>query len=310
MKYLFTNIIGVFIFNNQFKLVEEIRFRNIHDYKKKEVIKNRLKKKYRDWKEVPEEKLNTILNFFKDKKYFNDFYLRNLELTRQNIKKSVSENQLITQAISNIEELNKISNTLTKRLREWYSWYLPEFSESLRDNQKFVELLVKKNKNELLKGLKLKESMGADLKKEDVEEMLLLGKEILGIYILKKKHEEYLKKIMKKHCPNISELAGAVIGAKLIELGKSLKHLALLPSSTIQLLGAEKALFRHIKTGAKSPKYGVIINHPIVQKADKKHKGKAARMLADKLSLCARLDFFKGEFKAKEYRKELEKKLR
>ena len=72
---------------------------------------------------------------------------------------------------------------------------------------------------------------------------------------------------------------------------------------------SSQALFRHIKTGSRSPKYGIIINHPLVQKAKRDEKGKAARMLADKLSLCCRLDFFKGEFKAKEYRKELEKKL-
>jgi len=95
-----------------------------------------------------------------------------------------------------------------------------------------------------------------------------------------------------------------------MELGKSLKHLAMLPASTIQLLGAEKALFRHIKTGSRSPKHGIIINHSIVQKAKRNEKGKAARMLADKLSICAKLDYFKGEFKAKEYKKELEENFR
>ena len=114
---------------------------------------------------------------------------------------------------------------------------------------------------------------------------------------------------MTKYCPNLLELAGATIAARLIELGKGLKHLALLPASTVQLLGAEKALFRHLKTGSRSPKYGVIINHPLIQKAPRDKRGKAARMLADKLSLCARLDFFKGEFKALDYRIELEGKL-
>ena len=86
-------------------------------------------------------------------------------------------------------------------------------------------------------------------------------------------------------------------------------RLALLPASTIQLLGAEKALFRHLKTGARSPKYGILFEHQIIQKAQRKNRGKAARMLADKLSLCARLDFFKGEFKADQYEKEIEEKL-
>jgi nucleolar protein 56 len=308
MKYLYSNILGVFIFTNRVKLVEEVRFKSGKDYKKREVVENKLKKKYRDWKEVSNE--GKVLDFFRNKKYFNDFYALNFELTKHGIREFVSDSLLIIQTISNIDELTRICNMLVKRLREWYSWYLPESSESLIDNEKFVELIVKKSKKELVKELKIKESMGAELKKEDVDEMLLLGKEILNIYSLKQKHLVYLEKVMRKYCPNILELAGAAIGAKLIELGKGLKRLALLPASTVQLLGAEKALFRHIKTGSASPKYGVIINHPIVQKAGKSEKGKAARILADKLSFCARLDFFKGEFKAKEYKKELERKFR
>jgi len=310
MKYLFGNVIGIFVFDNQFNLVEERKFKGIYDYKKRKEVESRLKKKYKDAKKVPEEKLEKVLVFFKDKKYFEDFYLINLELTKKRIKESVSEDLLIIQAISNVIELDRICNILVKRLREWYSWYLPEFSKSIEDNEKFVELVVKKNKKELMKEIRVKESMGADLGKEDVGEMLLLGKEVLGLYKLRKKHGGYLEKVMKKYCPNLLELAGVLIGAKLIELGKGLKRLALLPSSTVQLLGAEKALFRHIKTGSKSPKYGVIINHPIIQRAGKKDKGKAARTLADKLSLCARLDYFKGEFKAKEYKKELEERFK
>ena len=111
---------------------------------------------------------------------------------------------------------------------------------------------------------------------------------------------------MKKYCPNVLELAGVTIGAQLLELAKSLRRMAFLPASTIQLLGAEKALFRHLKTGSRSPKYGVIFQHPLIQNTKRSKRGKKARQLADKLSICAKLDFFKGEFLAKEYRKELE----
>tara|TARA_Y100000310_G_scaffold343479_1_gene451331 strand:+ start:1231 stop:2172 length:942 start_codon:yes stop_codon:yes gene_type:complete len=310
MKYLHTNILGCFIFDNQFNLVERVQFKSVRDYENKKKTEVKLKNKYRDWKDVPEKKKGMIVDFFRDKKYFSEFYQMNLRLTKQKIKNSVSPDLLIIQTISNIEELTKMSNTLVKRLREWYSWYCPEFSHKIEDNLMFTELIIKKQKKDLLRDFKLGESMGADLKKEDVQEMILLGKEAVNLFKLRKKHEEYLQKVMKKHCPNILELAGAVIGAKLIELGKGLRHLALLPASTVQLLGAEKALFRHIKTNAKCPKFGVIHAHPLVQKAGKKNQGKMARTLADKLSLCARLDFFKGEFKAKEYRKELEKRLK
>ncbi|MEK6939373.1 MAG: C/D box methylation guide ribonucleoprotein complex aNOP56 subunit, partial [Nanoarchaeota archaeon] len=198
-------------------------------------------------------------------------------------------------------ELDKIANTMSKRLREWYSLYYPELSEQIENHEKYVELVLEQERES--------ESFGADLSESDLEEMKLLAGRILSIYALRKQHELYLEKIMTKYCPNLLELAGATIAARLIELGKGLKHLAMLPASTVQLLGAEKALFRHLKTGSRSPKYGVIINHPFIQNAPLDKKGKAARMLADKLSLCARLDFFKGEFKALDYRTELEAKL-
>jgi len=308
MKYIFTNILGSFVFDNQFNLVEEVKFKGVKDYEDKGKTTDRLKKKYRDGRDVPEEKVEKVLNFFKEKKYFERFHAQNVELTRKGIKESVSEDQLIIQAISNVDELNRSSNMLAKRLREWYSWYLPEFSRKVEDNKKFAELMIKKNRNELMKELKIRETMGADLSKEDVEEMIALGEEVVRLYELRGKHENYLEKIMKNYCPNLMELAGVMIGAKLIELGRNLKHLAMLPASTVQLLGAEKALFRHIKTGSKSPKYGVIYQHQIIQRTKRKDQGKAARMLADKLSLCIRLDYFKGSFKAKEYRKEVEER--
>lgn len=310
MKYLFSNVLGTFVFDNQFNLVEEIGFKNIEEYSNRTKFEERLKKKYKDWREVPGDKLERVLAFFKEKKYFDGFYQMNKELSRQGVKESVSADLLIMQAISNLEELSRTGNMLVKRLREWYAWYLPEFSQSIENNEKFAELVVLKSKKELMKEMKIKESMGAELSALDVEEIRLLGKEIVSMYALRKKHEKYLERVMKKYCPNLLELAGVGIGAKLIELGKGLKHLAMLPASTIQLLGAEKALFRHIKTQSLSPKHGVIIHHQLIQKAGKKEKGKAARMLADKLSLCARLDYFKGEFKAKEYRKELEEKFK
>ena len=291
MKYTFNNILGNFILDEKFKIVDT------KDKKKLE--------------EVPKGKISLVLANFKDKKYYSEFYEKNLKLTKKGIKASVSEDLLIIQTIASVSELDKINNILIKRLREWYGLYLPEFEHSMQNQEKFVELVLEKNKKELLELIKLKENncMGADLDEVHLKEMKLLGKEIKELQLLRKKHETYLEKIMSKYCPNILELAGVTIGAKLIELGRSLKHLAMLPASTVQLLGAEKALFRHIKTGSRSPKYGVIFQHLLIQKAGRKEKGKAARMLADKLSLCARLDFFKGEFKAPEYKKILGEKL-
>ena len=301
MSYLFTNILGTFVFDEKLTIIDSIPFKSIEEYKHKENSEAKLQKKH-NAKPLPKEKLPQALLVFKDQKYYPDFYQKNLELTKDGLKQSVNEDNLIMQAIANINELDKISNTMSKRLREWYSLYYPELSEEIENHEKYVEFILEQERTI--------ESFGADLNDVDIQEMKLLAERIASLYELRKQHELYLQKIMKNYCPNLLELAGATIAARLIELGKGLKHLALLPASTLQLLGAEKALFRHLKTGSRSPKYGVIINHPLIQNAKREHKGKAARMLADKLSLCARLDFFKGELKAPDYRKELEEKLK
>ncbi|MEK6863128.1 MAG: NOP5/NOP56 family protein [Nanoarchaeota archaeon] len=300
MNYIFTNILGTFVLDENMAAVDSLLFKSIEEYKKKEKSEAKLQKKY-NAKPLPADKLSRALLLFKGPEYFAQFYQQNLELTKEGLKHAVNEDNLIMQAIVNINELDKISNTMAKRLREWYSLYYPELSERIENHEKYIELVLGQERDQ--------KTFGADLETSDVEEMRLLAERIASLYELRKKHELYLQKIMKIYCPNLLELAGTTIAARLIELGKGLKHLALLPASTVQLLGAEKALFRHIKTGSKSPKYGVIINHPFVQNAKGNEKGKAARRLADKLSLCARLDYFKGEFKALEYKKELEEKL-
>ncbi len=304
--YIFQNIVGCFVLDLKLNVVDFVKSGVQSSEFEKTVEK--LRKKH-SAQNLPKEKVGDVLQVLKDEKYFEEFYKRNLKLTKQSIKESVNEDNMIMQAIANVNELDKVNNILTKRLREWYGLYAPEVSEQISDHEKFVELILAKKKKDLLKELKITESMGAELGKDDVQECMVLAEQIESNYALRKKHEAYLEKKMKQYCPNLLELAGVTIGAKLLELGKGLKRLALLPASTIQLLGAEKALFRHIKTGARSPKYGVIIQHPLIQRAPRDKKGKAARMLADKLSLCCRLDFFKGEMKAKEYRKELEEKL-
>jgi nucleolar protein 56 len=293
MKYLFHNVIGTFLINEE--------------KKSGKLLKGNDLKKYKDLPELPKEKLSLALAALNDSKYFTQFYTKNKEITEQGIKESVNEDHLIIQAVSNMEELDRTINLLTKRVREWYSLYYPELAHNVENHDHFIELVLSKSKVQLAK--EYGDVMGADLTKNDVAQILALADQVKGLMQLRNHHLNYLEKIMKQYCPNLVELAGVTIAAKLVQLGRSLKRLALLPASTIQLLGAEKALFRHLKTGARSPKHGIIVNHQIVQNAKRTEKGKAARMLADKLSLCARLDFFKGEFKAKEYREELERKV-
>jgi len=310
MPYIYSNIIGSFILDEDFGITAKQLFKTVKDYQNREKSEKKLLKKYPKAKTVPKEKLTAVLELFKDSAYYSKFHQNNLILTKLAVRNSVNTDNLILQTISNVGDIDKTNNILAKRLRSWYSLTFPELNKYLDDHEKFAELVATKSRKELLKELKLKdeEIMGAELKKVDLDEIKLLAKNVYELYQLRNKHEEYLKTLMEKYCPNLLEIAGVTIGAKLFEHAKSLKRLALLPSSTIQLLGAEKALFRHIKTGAKSPKYGVLFTHPLVQKARPKQKGMVARTLASKITIAVRVDFFKGKPIGKKLREDLEKK--
>ena len=171
-------------------------------------------------------------------------------------------------------------------------------------DEKFVELIVSGDDP------KIKDSMGGDLSKEDIKPFMDLAKKIKEMYEFKQMQTEYLEKVMKEYCPNISAVAGESIGAKLLALAGSLKRLAFFPASTVQLLGAEKSLFRHLRTGARPPRHGVIVQHPLVASASQKDHGKRARALADKISLAAKIDYFKGEFIGEKLRTDLEKRFK
>ncbi len=310
MKLLYSTIIGLFITNENDTILEHMPFKTLEDYEKRAVAEKNAEKKYKQLKKASPQQLSSFIRILKDQKYFPLFRSQALALTKTAVRNSVNTDLFIMNTINNIEELDKTINLLVKRLREWYELSLPEISRSITDNEVFSRIIQEKTKKQLLGELHLKEheSMGAELKKDDMDEIMLLAEHIQDAYALKEYHTVYLESLMKKYCPNVLELCGATIGAKLLEMAGSLKRLALFPSSTIQLLGAEKALFRHLTRHAKSPKHGLIVTHPIVQSAQRKDRGKAARALADKISMCARLDYFKGAFKALEYKKALEKR--
>ena len=161
-------------------------------------------------------------------------------------------------------------------------------------------IIIKRSKSQLLKELNIDEngSMGANLKEKDVSVILLLATQINNFYKLKKHYEDYLKELEKETCPNFATVAGVTIAAKLISHAGSLKRLVEMPASTIQILGAEKALFRHMRNKRRNlpPKYGMIHEHQLIQKSKSGVHGKVARALADKLSIAVKIDYFKGKF--------------
>ena len=207
----------------------------------------------------------------------------NFIISKDQVSQSVNEDNLIIQAVSLTEELDTIINILSKRLREWSSLEMPELANKIQDNPEFVRKSLKKQESKL----------GKELSKQDTNQYHLLATKILDLFKLKQDNIVYLENLMKDYCNNTLELAGPALTGKLLKHAGSLKKLALMPASKIQLLGAEKALFRHLITGSKSPKHGIVLQHTYVQKAQ--NRGKAARVLADKISIAVKVDYFKGK---------------
>jgi len=263
-----------------------------------------------------------------EEKYRDLFHQIALELTKMKVREAAEKRDLfIAQAISAMDEVTKTINLFASRVREWYGLHFPEMDDIVRDHKDYVRLVyeIGERSNYTKENLKdydlseevltklvnaAKTSMGANITEFDLQAMKNLAKITLDLYDLRTSLQEYIDEAMKEVAPNIRGLVGPLLGARLIALAGGLSKLAILPASTIQVLGAEKALFRALRTGGKPPKHGVIFQHPEIHRAPRWQRGKIARALAAKLAIAARIDAFTGEYKAEELKEELEKRIK
>ena len=212
-------------------------------------------------------------------------------------KESASEDKHLIQAINTIDEIDETISKLIERIREWYALYFPEM-DTVKNNETYIKLISQnKTKDEILKAkpeafpqdiIDLEE----DINPMDLQIMNNYAKSIYEVQQTRKNIEEYIDRKMESIAPNLRLLVGSSLGAKLISHAGGIKRLALYPSSTVQIMGAEKALFRHLKSGDRPPKYGLIYQHPQVRGAKWWNRGKIARMLAGQISLAVRRDVF------------------
>eukprot|EP01133_Synstelium_polycarpum_P007997 gene7997-9392_t len=233
--------------------------------------------------------------------------------SRSKVKFNVHKvDNMIIQAISMLEQLDKDLNTFYMRVREWYSWHFPELIKIVKENIHFARLVkLIENKSSVNEELipqiteivgdealardvltAAKASMGTDISTIDLESILHFANRVISLAEYRLSLEQYLTKKMKDIAPNLQTLIGDRVGAKLIAKAGSLTNLAKYPASTVQILGAEKALFRAMKVRGKTPKYGIIYNSGFIAKATPKNKGKISRCLANKVSIATRIDCF------------------
>lgn len=247
-----------------------------------------------------------------------------IQKTKEKIKKElIRRDRLIVHVVKTMDTIDKGVNLLLEQLRDWYAIYFPELARNVEEPEEYLKLLVnlktkdrftEKNIVELVgeKRYRLdvdyasKNSIGIELGEEDLEKIVSFAERLQMLRNERQKLEQYLDVLMEQESPNIRAVAGSSIGARLIATAGSLEKLSEFPSSTVQVLGAEKALFSHLRKHTLPPKHGLIFAYPKLRGASLKLRGKIARRLASKLSIAARVDFFKGEFVGDRLAKELD----
>lgn len=219
---------------------------------------------------------------------------------------------LIVQLINAVDELTKSLNLLSMKVRELYGLHFPELNKVVDRHETYLKLTSNLGYRdafslETLTGMGMDEktalkianaassSIGGDLPEESIKNIQDFSSSILSLFSLKRRMEEYLGKLMEEVAPNVKSIAGPMVGARLIALAGGLRNLSKMPASKIQVLGAEKALFRALRTGTKPPKHGVIFQHPDVHSTKRKLRGRVSRLLSNKITIAARMDAFTGK---------------
>ncbi|KAG8705877.1 snoRNP complex protein nop56 [Ceratobasidium sp. 395] len=234
--------------------------------------------------------------------------------SRAKVKFNVNRSDnMIIQAIALLDQLDKDVNTNAMRAREWYGWHFPELAKLVPDSLQYArcarligakDSLTENHIPDLVTILDDDEtraknvldaaraSMGQDIAEIDLVNISNFTDRVIELAEYRKSLTGYLTEKMNLVAPNLTSLIGERIGARLISHAGSLTNLSKYPASTVQILGAEKALFRALKTKGNTPKYGLIYHSSFIGRANTKHKGRISRYLANKCSIASRIDCF------------------
>jgi nucleolar protein 56 len=217
----------------------------------------------------------------------------------------------LVQAIQALDDTDKYLNITATRASEWYGLHFPELTQMVQDNVALCRIISEIGARESFtverlggRGFTDKKveavmaardrSKGGTISEGDLGRVKALAALAIQLSSMRDGLNGYVESQMKKVAPNVAEVAGATIGARLMAKAGGLDRLAVLPASTIQILGAEKALFRSLRTGARPPKHGILFQHQAVHTAPKWQRGKIARTLANKIAIAARVDYYRG----------------
>lgn len=222
-------------------------------------------------------------------------------LGRLRTSEPLAKDRNLVQAIRGLDDLIETSNLMNERLHEWYGLHFPELADHARE-RRYASLIAEHGERDgIMKELSLDfESMGADMDPEDIESIRGMAEGLVQMYERRAVLEEYIAANIEPIAPNMCALLGPNLAARMISLAGGLQRLASLPASTLQLLGAEKAMFRHLREKKKPPKHGIIYQHPSVHRSPYWQRGNISRALAAKAVIAARVDQYGGEYRGDE----------
>jgi nucleolar protein 56 len=265
--------------------------------------------------EINLNKLDLIIKFgLSDDKDELASFLQKFAINLSSMKVKETSEKLdlhLVQAVNTLDELDEIINTIGTRIREWYGLHFPEldyllqniitYSNIVRDagsreyisKELLTQLEVPEKKIEMIQ-LAISKSQGGNLTVESSESLKILASQVIKLSELRTNLSNTIENLMEKLAPNLKNILTATIGARLIAKAGSLIRLAQMPSSTIQIIGAEKALFRALKTGTRPPKHGLLFQHTSVNSAPKWQRGKIARALSSKIAIAVRIDVYRN----------------
>lgn len=235
-----------------------------------------------------------------------------INLSSMKVKETSEKLDLhLVQAVNTLDEMDEIINTISTRIREWYGLHFPEldyllqniitYSNIVRDagsrenisKELLTKLEVPEKKIEMIQ-LAVSKSQGGDLTVESSESLKILASQVIKLSELRTNLSSTIENLMETLAPNLKNILTSTIGARLIAKAGSLAKLAQMPSSTIQIIGAEKALFRALKTGTRPPKHGLLFQHTSVNSAPKWQRGKIARAMSSKIAIAVRIDVYRN----------------
>jgi len=288
---------------------------------------------------MPQEEQNNIQNtkpayIVRSKLAMNEIEatqaLRNFAIEFSSVRVKEASEKLdlhIIQSVNALDELDKIINIVGARMREWYGLHFPELDNLIQSLIAYAEIVTKAGLREnitrqIIENAGMhdrkaeiimdaaKRSKGGDMTTENLVIVKKIAQEIISQSELRRILSDHIEIAMDLVAPNVKSLLTASVGARIIAKAGSLSRLAVLPASTIQVLGAEKALFRALKTGTRPPKHGLIFQHPLIHSAPRWQRGKIARAIASKVAIAARIDVYRHSEKDSSILERLERRIK